>query len=231
MTATVVLLPGAGSDSWYWHRVEPLLQRDGYNVIAVDLPYDNDAMGQYEFADIVVTAARAAERPLVVVGQSMSAFTAVIVCERLKVDLLVLVAPMLPAPGESPGQWWANTRQADAQRALDVREGRDPDAPKDLRELFFHDVPGDIVDEAFRHEEAAMSDTPFESLWRAEAWPAVPTRVVVGRRDRLFPLDFMQRLVKDRLGIEPDVIDAGHLIALAKPDELAEYIGSVISRR
>ncbi|MFZ2176346.1 MAG: alpha/beta hydrolase, partial [Rhodococcus sp. (in: high G+C Gram-positive bacteria)] len=47
----------------------------------------------------------------------------------------------------------------------------------------------------------------------------------------LFPLDFMQRLVKDRLGIEPDVIDAGHLMALARPEELAEYIGSVISRR
>ena len=99
VAATIILLPGAGSDSWYWHRVEPELHQAGHNVIAVDLPYDNDAMGQYEFADLVVAAARRAERPLVVVAPSMSAFTAVIVCERHEVDLLVLVAPMLRRGG------------------------------------------------------------------------------------------------------------------------------------
>jgi pimeloyl-ACP methyl ester carboxylesterase len=226
MPATFVLLPGAGSDSWYWHRVTPLLEERGHSVIAVDLPYGDDAAGQYEFADVVVDAAEDVEGAIVLVAQSMSAFTAAIVCQRgeVDVDLLVLVAPMLPAPGEAPGQWWATTGQPEAKRAFDVQEGRDPDAPDDLRSLFFHDVPAAVTEQAFSQEPPVVSDTPFETVWQADAWPHVKTRVVAGSRDRLFPLDFMQRIVRERLGIVPEVIDAGHLAALARPDELAAML-------
>jgi pimeloyl-ACP methyl ester carboxylesterase len=50
--------------------------------------------------------------------------------------------------------------------------------------------------------------------------------VLAGRLDRLFPLPFMRRLARERLGVEPDVIDTGHLPALARPDELAQWIVS-----
>jgi pimeloyl-ACP methyl ester carboxylesterase len=52
----------------------------------------------------------------------------------------------------------------------------------------------------------------------------VPTRVIAGRHDRLFPLDFMRRLSAGRLQIEPDVIDSGHLPALSRPDELVRRL-------
>jgi pimeloyl-ACP methyl ester carboxylesterase len=226
MPATFVLLPGAGSDSWYWHRVAPILEGSGHAVIAVDLPYGDDDAGQYELADVVVDAVEDVEGAIVLVAQSMSAFTAAIVCQRgeVDVDLLVLVAPMLPAPGEAPGRWWETTGQPEAKRAFDLSEGRDPDAPDDLRALFFHDVPDDVTEEAFSHDEPVMSDTPFGTVWQAEAWPFVKTRVVAGSRDRLFPLDFMQRIVRERLGIVPEVIDAGHLAALARPGELAAML-------
>ncbi|OUS94622.1 alpha/beta fold hydrolase [Rhodococcus sp. NCIMB 12038] len=226
MPATFVLLPGAGSDSWYWHRVAPILEGSGHSVIAVDLPYGDDDAGQYEFADVVVDAVEDVEGAIVLVAQSMSAFTAAIVCQRgeVDVDLLVLVAPMLPAPGEAPGRWWETTGQPEAKRAFDLSEGRDPDAPDDLRALFFHDVPDEVTEEAFSHDEPVMSDTPFGTVWQAEAWPFVKTRVVAGSRDRLFPLDFMQRIVRERLGIVPEVIDAGHLAALARPGELAAML-------
>ncbi|MEN0134303.1 MAG: alpha/beta hydrolase [Rhodococcus sp. (in: high G+C Gram-positive bacteria)] len=226
MPATFVLLPGAGSDSWYWHRVAPILEGSGHSVIAVDLPYGDDDAGQYEFADVVVDAVEDVEGAIVLVAQSMSAFTAAIVCQRgeVDVDLLVLVAPMLPAPGETPGRWWETSGQPEAKRAFDVLEGRDPDAPDDLRALFFHDVPDDVTEQAFSQEAPVVSDTPFGTVWQAEAWPFVKTRVVAGSRDRLFPLDFMQRIVRERLGIVPEVIDAGHLAALARPGELAAML-------
>ena len=43
--ATYVLIPGAGSDSWYWHLVTPLLRERGHDVVAVDLPCDDDSAG------------------------------------------------------------------------------------------------------------------------------------------------------------------------------------------
>jgi pimeloyl-ACP methyl ester carboxylesterase len=106
--STYVLIHGAGSDSWYWHRVVPQLRALGHDVVAVDLPCDDDAAGLEEYVDTVVEAV-GDRRDLILVAQSLGGFTAPLVCERLPVTLLVLVAAMTPRPGESPGEWWANT--------------------------------------------------------------------------------------------------------------------------
>ncbi|MFD4367801.1 alpha/beta fold hydrolase [Rhodococcus sp. NPDC058521] len=227
--ATFVLLPGAGSDSFYWHRVSPMLSNNGHAVITVDLPYADAEAGQYEFADLVAEGAACTAQPLILVAQSMSAFTAAIVCEKIEVDLLVLVAPMLPAPGESPGQWWENTGQEAARRAADVEEGRNPDAPMDPIPLFFHDVPPEVADEVLGRGEVTMADTPFETVWDAQSWPEVPIRVVAGRYDRLFPLDFLEKLARDRVGVDVDVVDAGHLIALSRPEQLAALLEEYVT--
>jgi hypothetical protein len=42
---------------------------------------------------------------VIVVAQSLAAFVAPMLCERVDVRLLILVAPMIPSPGESPGAW------------------------------------------------------------------------------------------------------------------------------
>ena len=220
---TYALVPGAGGESWYWHLVAPRLRALGHAVVAPDLPYSDPAAGLPEFADVVVDAVDGAS-PLVVVGQSMGAFTATTVCERSPVDLLILVAPMIPAPGESPGEWWANTGQPAASRAFAVSEGRDPDAPFDVMTGFFHDVPDDVVEEAMARGEPPQSDTPFGQRWPNAAWPEVPTRVLAGGRDRLFPPRFVRRLARERLGLDVDLIDAGHLPALARPAEVAERL-------
>lgn len=52
----------------------------------------------------------------------------------------------------------------------------------------------------------------------------VPTRVIQGSDDRLFPLDFQRQIVRSRLGLELEVMPGGHLMALSRPDELAARI-------
>ena len=163
---------------------------------------------------------------VIVVAQSLAAFTAPMLCERVDVRLLILVAPMIPAPGESPGAWWSNTGQIAARRRHEEMEVRDPDAEFDVRMTFMQDVPPEVVAEAFARGEPRQSDTPFDEPWPLNAWPTVPTRVLAGRYDRLFPLEFMRELALERLGIAPDVIDAGHLPALSRPDELARRLES-----
>jgi alpha-beta hydrolase superfamily lysophospholipase len=80
--ATYVLIHGASSDSWYWHRVLPLLTACGHEVVAPDLPATDDAAGFEEYADTVVQAI-GERRGLIVVAQSMGGFTAPVVRERL----------------------------------------------------------------------------------------------------------------------------------------------------
>ena len=52
----------------------------------------------------------------------------------------------------------------------------------------------------------------------------MPTRFILATKDRFFPPDFQRRVVRERLGIEPDEIDSGHLPALAEPYELAAML-------
>jgi pimeloyl-ACP methyl ester carboxylesterase len=221
--ATFVLIHGAGGDSWHWHLVVPELRARGHEVVAVDLPCEDDSAGLPEYADAVVEAI-GDRTDLVLVAQSMAGFTAPLVCERMPVDLMVLLAAMVPAPGESPGDWWDNTGWEQARREQNQRDGRDPGAEVDVIADFLHDVPPDVVADAMARGERRQSGTPFEKPWPLAAWPDVPTRVLICRDDRFFPADFMRRVARERLGITPDEMDGGHVPALSRPRDLVERL-------
>lgn len=219
--STYILVPGAGGEAWYWSRVVPLLEAAGHEAIAVQLPTGDEDAGLAAYRDVIVQAA-AGRDDVILVAQSMGAFSAALAAEPARAKALLLVAPMIPAPGESAGGWWAATGSGEARRAAEIAAGRDPEF--DPFEDFFHDVPQDARDEAVRRGEPPQADRPFEEPWPLAAWPDVATRVLVGRQDRLFPYDFACGVARDRLGIEPDAIDTGHLPALARPRELAGWL-------
>jgi pimeloyl-ACP methyl ester carboxylesterase len=207
--ATYVLIHGAGSDACYWHLVTPRLRQRGHNVVAVDLPCDDDDAGLAEYAEVVVDAI--GDRPeVILVAQSLGGFTAPLVCDRLPVELVVLVAAMAPRPGESPGEWWANT-------------GHEFPDPFDPAIVFAHDLSPELAEESLRHVRQ-QSFTPFGEPWPLDAWPDVPTRFLLCRDDRFFGADFQRRVVRERLGIVPDEMTSGHLPALAHPLELVERL-------
>lgn len=226
--STFVLIPGAGGQAWFWHRVVPRLRFRGHDAVAVDLPSADEAATLDDYVRTVVRAVppgvtrSAGGAGLVVVGQSLGALVAPLVAQRCAADLLVLVAPMVPRPGESGEQWWEATGQGAAMQGFAREQGRDPDATDDDT-LYFHDVPGPVRAEVVRRPvEQTMG--PLRDPWPLDHWPDVPTRVVAGRDDRLFPLAFVTALARERAGVEPDVIDTGHLGALADPDALVEVL-------
>ncbi len=210
--ATYVLIHGAGDVGWYWHLVEAELRARGHDVVAPDLPCEDDSAGLPEYADAVIEAI-GDRTGLVVVAQSLGAFTAPLVCGRVAVDLLVLVAPMIPAPGEAPADYWTNTRYED-----EVRESYDDEIA-----LFYQDVPPELAAEALKRGRR-QSEVRMHEPSPLRAWPDVPTRVLLCRDDRLFPPHFLRRVAEDRLGITPDEIDGGHTPALSRPRELAERL-------
>jgi pimeloyl-ACP methyl ester carboxylesterase len=217
-----VLIPGAGGAAWLWSRVVRELKARGHDAIAVDLPAEDEGAGLPEYAQVVLKAAAGREN-IVLVGQSMGAFPAVQVCDQLPVTTLVLVNPMIPNPGETPGEWWANTGQEQAMRDNDLREGRSPDAEFDVNTYFLHDLPPDVLAE-IGDNDRRQSEAIFGSPLNVSVWPTAPTRVISGRDDRFFPLDFQRRLARERIGIIPDVIPGGHLAALSHPAELVDVL-------
>ncbi|MGD9999002.1 MAG: alpha/beta fold hydrolase [Ilumatobacteraceae bacterium] len=219
--STFVLIHGGGDVGWYWHLVEPVLRRHGHDVVAPDLPSGDDSATLSDYADAVVQAVGDRQN-LIVVGQSYGGFTAPLVAARLPVDLLVFVAGMVPAPGEKPADWWDNTgyrAAVEEQARLDggLTGSDDPFV------CFLHDVPRALAEEAMqkgRPESGAAYNTP----WPLAALPDVRTKFVLCTEDRFFPPSFMRRVVSDRLGLTPDEIEAGHCVALSRPNELAQML-------
>lgn len=221
--STFVLVPGAGGEAWYWSRVVPLLEAAGHEAIAIALPTADEDAGLIAYRDAIVAAAGGRD-DVILVAQSMGAFSAPLAAEPTRASALLLVAPMIPRPGESAGDWWAATGSKAAYREAEIQAGRDPGAPFDVMSGFFHDVPDDVRAEAIARGEPPQADKPFAEPWPLDAWPDVRTRVLVGRQDRIFPYPFACGVSRDRLGIEPDAIDTGHLPALARPRELVAWL-------
>lgn len=204
--ATFALIHGGGGSAWDWHLVIPALREHGHDAVAVDLPSDDESAGWDEYADAVVHAI-GDRRGVVVVGHSLGGFTAPLVCVRVPVDLLVLVAAMIPSPGELFADWWANAGYEES--------GQD--------DGFYHDVSPELAAEAQRRERDESSKALREP-WPLGAWPDTPTRYLLCRDDRMFPAAWARRHARERLGIAADEIDGGHYITLSRPRELAEQL-------
>ena len=209
--ATFVLIHGAGDSGWYWHLVAAELEARGHDVVAPDLPSDDDTATLGTYADTVVGAI-GEHSGLVVVGQSFGAFTAPLVCDRLPAALLVFVAGMIPSPGEPPDDWWSRTGYDREPRERDLDDAA----------TYYHDVPPELASEAMRRSRNHPSPAAGQAPWPLPAMPGVPTRSLLCRDDRLFPADFMRRITSERLGITADEIDGGHCVALSHPLELAD---------
>src|SRR5262245_22887485 len=203
---------GAGDVGWYWHRVEADLRAHGHVTVAPDLPVEDDRADLGDYADVVVEAI-GGRSDAVVVAQSLGGYVAPLVAQRVDARLIVLVAAMVPAPHESAAEMFAAT--AWQPTALEDNS---------TRAVFYHDVPPDLADEALRRGSRRQSETPGNQPWPLDRWPAVPTRAVVCRHDRLFPAAWLRRIVGERLGIVPDEIASGHCPALSRPRELADRL-------
>lgn len=220
--ALFILVHGAGDTGWSWHRLAAVLRKRGHEVIAPDLPGDDESLTLVDYADAVVDAV-GGRRGGIVVGHSFGGFTAPIVAEKLTADTLVMLAAMIPMPGESPNEWWSNTGFAAAVEAQAARDGG-LTGNDDPFVGFYHDVPRGLAEEAMSRERAHPSAASMAAPWPLTAWPSVPTRFVVCTEDRFFPSALLRELALGRLGVVADEIRASHCVALSRPDELASML-------
>ena len=222
---TFVLIPGAGADPRVYGATIEALRGLGHEGIAPPLPLDDPAATPSDHADAIVAAlGDPPPAPLVIVGQSLGAYAATIAAARLRPARLILLAPMIPAPGESAGEWWAATDSAAAIAPLIERLGSPSEWDEAaMAEIFYHDVDEATL-AASAEYEGVPSDGLFSEPLPLEAWPEVPTTVLIPREDRLFPLEFQRRVARERLGLEVEEMEGGHLPFLSRPQELAERL-------
>ncbi|MGH9242950.1 MAG: alpha/beta fold hydrolase [Acidimicrobiales bacterium] len=211
---TFVLIPGAGGEAWYWHLVVPLVEAAGHRAVAVELPAGDPDAGLDAYVAAALRAVGTPEGDAVVVGQSLGGFTAPVVAERLGAAWLVFVAAMIPKPGETAGDWWATSGFNDVWG----------DQAMDDMEHFLHDLPSAVLHEALERGEVPQTERIMMDPFPLTVLPPIPKRGIAATNDRFFPVAFMDRLIRDRLGVEPEHVAAGHLPALANPVGLVEVL-------
>ncbi|MBD5787943.1 alpha/beta hydrolase [Cellulosimicrobium terreum] len=221
---TFLLVPGAGGHPGYWDLLVPELTRRGHRPVAVDLPQHDERYDWAALTDITLATlddAGGSDGPPVVVAQSMGAYVGPLVAARVRVRLLVLLNPMIPLPGETGAAWWEATGHEAARESAGL-------GPFDPDRDFFHDVPADVRARVLADDDRAPSARSFADPWPAGTWPDVPTVVLQGRDDRLFPLELQRRVAQERLGLPVQEMAGGHLVALSRPAELADRLDALV---
>jgi pimeloyl-ACP methyl ester carboxylesterase len=213
--STFALIHGAGDVGWSWHLTQSVLRDLGHDSVAPDLPCEDDSAGLNEYADVVVQAIGDRE-DIVVVGHSFGGFVAPLVAARVDARLVVYLAGMVPAPGESPNQWWKASGYPGHVGEFDMRQ------------TFLHDVAPELAEEAMKRSRD-QSEARMDEPWPLAALPDIPAKFILGTQDRFFPAPFFRELVPNRLGIVPDEIDAGHCAPLSRPVELAGMLHEYVS--
>jgi pimeloyl-ACP methyl ester carboxylesterase len=223
----IVLVHGSYMGAWAWALVTPELERRGHRVTAVDLPISDPTAGGAAYAQAIIDAVDWTQPP-VIVGHSMSGIIVPLVAAERPVQGLIFVAAMLARPGQSVNDQ-RGIEPIDAPTTLtnpqftDLGDGVWTIGPETATELFWHDAPPDVAAWATARlrPQAYLAMTETTPL---TAWPSVEVAYVACRDDRATNPAWQLQAARERLGVEPVVIDGGHSPMVTRPAEFAEVL-------
>lgn len=229
---TFVLIPGGGGSPGSWKLVADRLRQSGHEAIAVDIQQDDPALGLPEYARVTGAAIANREQsgPVVLAALSFGGFTAPVVAqEHPEVSHIVLLNPMIPNPGERAGAWWEDSGSIAARDESDAAAGRSSDV-FDPEVYMYNGLDQEARAVLSAYPDRQPAGTPFSQVCEIEAWPQIATTVLVGADDNFFSPAFQQKIAQERLGVEAEIIDGGHMLPLANPDGVTAALLALASR-
>jgi pimeloyl-ACP methyl ester carboxylesterase len=217
---TIVLVHGAFADASSWAKVIPILQGDGYQVTAVQIPLTS-------LADDIATTKRVVDAqsgPVVAVGHS---YGGVVITGAAagsgSVKALVYVAAFAPEAGEAvsaPGEKFAppalsSALVPDAAGFLYVDRAKFHDA-------FCKDLP-DADARVMAVTQKPVHGSVFGASVPVAAWKTVPSWYIVATEDRAINPE-LERYYAKRIGATTTEIKSSHVPFLSHPREVARVI-------
>ena len=223
----IVLVHGAWADGSSWSKVIPLLEAQGYHVVAAQLPLtsleDDDAAAARAIARITA----AYPGPVLLVGHS---YGGVVIGDKPGNDPnvagLVYVAAFAPDSGESSLSLLGTLSSPPPINQFLVFDSAQQFAtisPQGVSAAFAQDLPKleQITLTATQGPTslAALSATPTET----PAWRTKPTWFIVSAQDKVITAQLEERLA-ERMRATTITLPTCHVAMLQEPFRVAEFI-------
>jgi len=223
----IVLVHGAWADGSSWSRVIPLLETEGYHVIAVQLPLtaleDDDAATDRAIARITL----AYPGPVLLVGHS---YGGVVIGDtpgnNPNVAGLVYVAAFAPDSGESALSLPATLKTPSPLKpflVFDPAQQFITISAQGVAQAFAQDLskPEQALLTATQGPAAvaALSATPSVT----PAWRTKPTWFIISAQDKAITAGLEERMAQ-RMGATTITLPTCHLAMLQEPRRVAEFI-------
>jgi pimeloyl-ACP methyl ester carboxylesterase len=216
---TIVLVHGAFADATGYQRLIPILQRDGYEVLAVQIPLAS-------LADDVETTKRFLDGingPIVLVGHSYGgAVITGAAAGNPKVKALVYLAAFAPESGEPIGAFGD-------KYPVDLNSALQPDSAGFLyvdRAKFHADFCADLPDADARVmavTQKPLNKSVFGASVPEAAWKTIPSWFLVSQDDHAINPD-LERFYAKRMNAKTSEVKSSHVAFISHSDVVAKLI-------
>ncbi|MBC8077510.1 MAG: alpha/beta hydrolase [Chloroflexales bacterium] len=217
----IVLVHGAWADGTGWQHIIPLLEKEGYPVIAVQNPLTS-------IADDVATTKRVIDAesllgPVVVVAHSYGgvAMTGA-AAGNANVKALVYLASFAPDAGEVAAAFLEQYPSLLGTALVPDAAGYFYVDRAKFREVFAGDVNRSDVRVMAAAQKPVNSHIFGESL-AAAAWRTIPSWYLVSKEDNTINPD-LQRFYAQRMNATTKEISASHVAFISRPKEVVRFI-------
>jgi pimeloyl-ACP methyl ester carboxylesterase len=215
----IVLVHGAFADGTSWSKVIPLLEADGYHVVAVQNPLTS-------LADDVAATKRAIalqDGPVILVGHSWGGAVITQAGNDPKVAGLVYVAAYAPDVGESANDASTPYGLTEGQKSIRLDDQKFATmTSQGMLEDFAQCLP--VAERKLILAVQGESYGPmFAEKLTTAAWKTKPSWVVISADDRMLP-PAMERAEEKKLNATATVLPTCHLAMLKAPVKVAAVI-------
>jgi pimeloyl-ACP methyl ester carboxylesterase len=217
-----VLVPGAWADGSSWAKVIPLLEAKGLHVVAVQNPLTS-------LADDVAATKRiidAQDGPVLLVGHSYGGAVITEAGNNPKVAGLVYVAAFAPDAGESAlslGKKYPDTPGGGEIRPIE--DGFLVLTAKGVQEDFAPDLTPAERTLVYDTQGPTAGGPGLAAPITTAAWKSKPNWFIVAGNDRMIAPQQEKDSAK-QMNAKTLVLPTSHVPMLAKPKEVAEFIGN-----
>jgi pimeloyl-ACP methyl ester carboxylesterase len=216
------LVHGSTQDPSGWDLLAPDLKALGHNTVLVDLPVDQPAASASVYADRIAESIDSDDA--IVVAHSASGLFLPLVPTKRRVARIVFLAAVVPQIDKSLID---QVRSEPAMMNPDWRGKNPVDDDRVAMEFLFHDCTPEVARWAMTTRRLMMARQAMLEIFPLDQWPSVPCASIVCSGDRTIQPEWSRRVARERLGVEPVELDAGHCPHVSRPGALAQVLDAI----